>query len=136
MAQLQISVSDPTGADAVWQLLLAQQHGEDDRPAIDEALVENINGPQRWRLVYNPQGHGWEVQSLVPVASDLASQLDDALSLDHHLHLAEWFAQQGELCDVVRDGLDRFTMALEQAETARLLMQRMIRAAEQQQCAA
>jgi hypothetical protein len=134
--ELGITVADASGADAVWQLLLSQQHGEDDRPAIDAVVVENSNGPQRWRLAYNPQGHSWEVQHLAPVASDLASQLNDALSLDHHLHLAEWFALQGELCEVVRDGLDRFAMALEQAETARLLLQRMIRAAEQQQCAA
>jgi len=71
------------------------------------------------------------------VADALAAQVDDALSVDHPLHLAEWFADHSAHLDPVSaDALDVFAMALEQAESARLAPQRSIRAADPQPAAA
>ena len=68
---------------------------------------------------------------------DLAGQLNDELSLEHHLHLCEWFSDRADhLPDLVRDALDVHAMALEQAEATRAALYRSIRAADQQHLAA
>ena len=68
---------------------------------------------------------------------DLAAQLDDALNLEHDLHLCEWFADRGEQLPAhVRDALDVHAQALVQAEATRQALSHCIRAAELQQVAA
>ncbi len=69
----------------------------------------------------------------VSAVEALAQDLDDTLALDHHLHLIEFFATNADLPDLVADALDVFSMALEQAETARLALWRIIHAADLQQ---
>ena len=66
----------------------------------------------------------------------LAQDLDDELALDHHLHLIEFFADNADLPDLVADALDVYALALEQAETARLALWRVIHVADPQQLAA
>jgi len=130
MIELQLSVADTGTANTIWQMLIRQEHGADDLPAIGAAYVEELDGPKSWRFWYDADGLEWKVETLAPVAEDLGSQLDNALGLDHHLHLSEWFEQQDEeVNEVVREGLRIYREALGHAEAARFELQRLARLA-------
>ncbi|MEB3235752.1 MAG: hypothetical protein VKM98_10035 [Cyanobacteriota bacterium] len=124
-------------ADRVAEILQCEAHNPDALMQVPALLAEVLQ--ELPVLMQAAQARASMPEDLEPasVADALAAQLDDALSVDHPLHLAEWFADHSELLDPVSaDALDVFAMALEQAETARLALQRSIRAANLQRAVA
>ncbi len=145
MTELQIRVDDAAAVDALWQLLINQTNGVADQPAIRSAVVASTTTGRRYRLAYDPTSYRWNCQTTTPEASvpqviepadlleHLSEQLSDELTLDHHLHLADWFADHSALLpDLVSDALDVYAMALQQADVAKTNLLRIVRGADLQ----
>lgn len=61
MIDLQIHAENTTAADALWRLLISQEHGADDRPEIGSATVR-INGREAVNFLYTPEHESWTIQ--------------------------------------------------------------------------
>ena len=144
MHALTISAESPRTVDAIWRLLINQEHGPDDLPPIGEAVVTAAG--RRWRFSYEPNAYRWHSDApvaVLPVPQDavpsspldaLRRLLDDELNLEHPLELVQWLTDQAEqLPAIIIDALDVYAMALEQSEAARSNLQRLAYAADRQQ---